>query len=174
MSVVIVPAEPGHIETIARLTQEMDHFYGALEAAPLEVSMRQILEAVFTDSPAARVLLACVDGQPIGFASFSFLWPAVGLTRSLYLKELFVTEGRRRMGAGEQLMRSIFNIAVKNDCSRVEWTTERTNSDALHFYENLGVSINSSKLFYRLEGDELRRAVDLRRPDPSQEVSGRP
>ena len=166
MSIVVIPADPGHAEIIARLMQEMDHFYGAPEVAPLEVSMRQIAEAVFTDPPAARVVLAFLDEQPVGFASYSFLWPAVGLTRSLYLKELYTTKGQRRVGVGNQLMWSIFNIAVRNDCSRVEWTTDLDNLDALHFYKKLGVSINSSKLFYRLEGDELRRAVDFDASDP--------
>jgi hypothetical protein len=37
------------------------------------------------------------DGDDLaGFAAYSFLWPAVGLTRSLFLKELYVAEAARR------------------------------------------------------------------------------
>ena len=35
-----------------------------------------------------------------GMASYSFLWPAAGLTRSLYLKELYVAQDWQRQGIG--------------------------------------------------------------------------
>lgn len=159
MSVAIVPAEPRHVEAIARLTLEMDHYYGATEVEPREQRIRQITEAIFTAPPSAQMILAFADEEPIGFASYSFLWPAIGLTRSLYLKELYVTSGQRRAGVGARLMRRLFDIAIRAGCSRVEWTTDRDNSDAQYFYEKLGISIASSKLFYRLEGEELRRAA---------------
>jgi hypothetical protein len=39
----------------------------------------------------------------------------------------------------------------------VEWTTDRENADAQRFYAELGVPVHESKLFYRIEGDELQR-----------------
>lgn len=155
MSIVIVPAEPRHVEAIARLSQEMDHYYGATEVEPAEQRIHQITEAIFTDPPSAQMILAFAGEEPIGFASYSFLWPAVGLTRSLYLKELYVTRGRRRAGVGARLMGRLFDIALRAGCSRVEWTTDHDNSDAQSFYKKLGMSVNSSKLFYRVEGEEL-------------------
>jgi GNAT superfamily N-acetyltransferase len=56
----------------------------------------------------------------VGFASYSFLWPAAGLTQSLYLKELFVTAKARRQGVGQALMERLIDIAKKAGCSRVE------------------------------------------------------
>jgi ribosomal protein S18 acetylase RimI-like enzyme len=61
----------------------------------------------------------------------------------------------RRAGVGKLLMQHLFDIAVKNDCSRVEWTTDADNREAQLFYEELGVPVSESKLFYRIEGDEL-------------------
>jgi ribosomal protein S18 acetylase RimI-like enzyme len=87
------------------------------------------------------------------------LWPAIGLTRSLYLKELYVPESLRRTGIGKLLMKNLFEIAVKHDCSRVEWTTDSDNPNAQRFYELLGVPQNSSKLFYRLGGEALLQAA---------------
>lgn len=100
------------------------------------------------------------DGRLAGFAAYSFLWPAIGLTRSLYLKELYVSTEARRIGIGRLLMRRLYDIAVKNDCSRVEWTTDSDNQKAQLFYAELGVPVKESKLFYRIEGDELTRRAN--------------
>ena len=92
----IVPAEPSNIEALAGLAEEMDRFYGWTGSEPLESRVAQINEALFSDPPSAYALLAWDKGEPVGFASYSFLWPAIGLTRSLYLKELYIAE---RQGA---------------------------------------------------------------------------
>jgi ribosomal protein S18 acetylase RimI-like enzyme len=63
-------------------------------------------------------------------------------------------------GIGKQLMRYLYDIAVKNDCSRVEWTTDNDNRKAQLFYAELGVPVKESKLFYRIDGDELTRRAN--------------
>lgn len=148
--VIVKAAEPGDTEAIARLAEEMDRFYGATDTEPFEPRIRQINEAIFSDSPSAYAILAWGDESLIGFASYSFLWPAVGLTRSLYLKELYIAEKARRRGIGKLLMRRLYEIAIQQDCSRVEWTTDQDNVDAQQFYAELGVAVNRSKLFYRV------------------------
>ncbi len=153
--IVIAPAEPGHAEGIAALAEEMDRFYGASEVEPFDLRVRQINEALFTSPPSAFVLLAWDDSELVGFAAYSFVWPAVGLTRSLYLKELYVAEKARRSGVGKLLMHNLYKIAVERRCSRVEWTADRSNPGAQQFYSDLGVPMVESKLFYRLDGRAL-------------------
>jgi ribosomal protein S18 acetylase RimI-like enzyme len=156
--IFVTGAEPDNIEAIAALTEELDRFYGATDIEPLNARTHQIADALFTDPPAAYALLAWNADQLVGFAAYSFLWPAVGLTRSLYLKELYVAEACRGQGIGKLLMQNLIEIAAKSACSRVEWTTDDDNPGAQAFYESLGMPRNSSKLFYRLEGDLLRIA----------------
>ncbi|MDX6239888.1 MAG: hypothetical protein QOG10_4703 [Kribbellaceae bacterium] len=148
---VVRPATPDDIDDLALLAEEMDRFYGATEVEPLDIRRRQIREALFGDIPAAYALLVSDTEVAIGFAAYSFLWPAVGLTRSLYLKELYVTQARQRGGVGKQIMEGLFEIASKHGCSRVEWTTDRDNAGAQAFYESFGVEPTDSKLLYRLE-----------------------
>lgn len=90
-------------------------------------------------------------------ATYSFLWPAAGVTRSLYLKELYVTEAFRRKDIGMLLMREVCRVAVTHACSRIEWTADVGNGLAEAFYERLSMPKNQGKILYRLEGDELRR-----------------
>jgi GNAT superfamily N-acetyltransferase len=153
---VVTPVMPEHVEVLAELAAEMDRFYGATELELIDLRLQQINQALFSDPPSAYAILAWNDDQAVGFASYSFLWPAVGLTRSIFLKELYVIENVRRSGVGEILMRTLAEIAIKHDCSRLEWQTDQPNADAQRFYDLLGVPVDESKLFYRVQGETLR------------------
>lgn len=159
--VTVAPAESVHAGALAELAEEMVRFYGATEVAPLGLRVGQINGSLFADPPSAYCLLAWDDGRLVGFAAYSFLWPAVGLTHSLYVKELYVAETAQRQGVGRLLVKRLYEIAVSNECSRMEWTTDQDNRDAQRFYARLGVPVRASKLFYRIEGDELRRQAAL-------------
>lgn len=161
---VVVHATPADLEVIANLAEEMDRFYGETKLESLELRKKQIGAALFQDPPSAYCLLAWNDDVLAGFASYSFLWPAVGLTQSLYLKELYVAELARRQGVGKALMQNLCDIAVRHECSRVEWTTDKGNLEAQQFYSELGAPLVQSKLFYRIEGDEMHRYVSVNNP----------
>lgn len=147
------PAKPDDIEALAALLGEMDRFYGATDLESLEARLRQIREALFADPPGAYAILAWQDDEPVGLATYSFLWPAAGLSRSLFLKELYVADTRRHSGVGKLLMQSLFDLAAKHGCSRVEWMTDDVNADAQQFYETQGHRPNPSRVFYRVEGN---------------------
>ena len=149
--IVVRPATPDDIDQLLTLAEEMDRFYGATGIDSLEVRRQQLYDGLFSDLRAAHSVLAFDGAAAVGFAAYSFLWPAVGLTRSLYLKELFVSQGQQRRGAGRALMDSLFEVARKHDCSRVEWTTDSDNPAAQAFYKTFGVEPTGNKLFYRLE-----------------------
>jgi GNAT superfamily N-acetyltransferase len=136
---------------MAALLAEMDRYYGAASAEPLAERVRQIGEALFASPPAAHALLAWDGGALAGLAAYSFLWPAAGLTRSLYLKELYVARAHRHRGTGTLLMTAIFEVASTHRCSRVEWTTDDDNPGARAFYEALGLPAHRPKIFYRAE-----------------------
>lgn len=155
--VVIAPAEPQHVHAIATLLEELDAFYGANDVEPLAERTEQIRHALFGEVPAGQVVLAWDQALPVGLASYSYLWPAAGLTRSLYLKELYVSESHRRRGIGKLLMEKLFELANKHGCSRVEWTTDTDNPGAQRFYAELNVPVNTTKLFYRAAVEATHR-----------------
>lgn len=112
--------------------------------------LSQVIAEAFFPLPVCRWLI------PDGTARRAAFPGCFGLTRSLYLKELYVAVAARRKGVSKLLMRHLHDTAIKCDCCRVEWTTGRKNADAQRFYAKLGVPVDESKLFYRVEGDELR------------------
>ena len=155
----ITPAQPDDLPAIADLLEEMDRFYGVTEFESAPERIAQIKALIFHDPPAAHVLLARDDDRVVGLASYSFLWPAVGLAQSLFLKELYVAEADRRLGVGRQLMHSLFELAAETDCSRVEWMTDHNNAEAQAFYEQLGFKPNTDKAFYRVQDGAIRQAA---------------
>lgn len=146
-------AEPSDLESVAELLVEMDEFYGEQELESVETKIRNMGVTLFGENPSASLLLAWDDqgSSVIGIAAYSYLWPAVGTTRSLYLKELYVRKSHRRHGVGRLLMEQLFEVARNNSCSRVEWTTDHGNAEAQGFYQSMNVNPNTNKIFYRLE-----------------------
>ncbi len=164
--ITVSPAEPGDAPAIAGLLEELGQFYGTPAAGPLDQWVAQVGQALFADPPAGYALLARVEpagtalvgagelagaGAPAGLAAYSFLWPAIGPTRSLYLKELYVPAAYRGRGVGRLLMRAVFEAAARHGCSRVEWTTDVANTGAQAFYARLALPRYPSKVFYRVE-----------------------
>jgi GNAT superfamily N-acetyltransferase len=150
VALLIAPARPEDVELLAALLAELDRYYGATDEAPLNEQTAQIAALLFRSPPVAHVLLAWNDGQLVGLASYSFLWPAAGVTHSLYLKELYVAENARERGIGRALMAELYRIATEQDCSRVEWTADADNPPALQFYAALGVPPDPTKQSYRV------------------------
>jgi GNAT superfamily N-acetyltransferase len=145
-SVIIRAAIPGDARALARLLAERDRFYGVSGPEPEAAAIE---DALFGPVPAGRALVALHDGEAVGLAAYSFLWPAAGVTRSLYLKELFVRASARRHGIGRALMRELHATAAEHRCSRVEWTADTDNPDAQRFYASLGAQPLVTKVFYR-------------------------
>lgn len=145
----VAHARPEDAEALAGLLDELERFYGGEPSESLDDQVAQISDALFSQRPAASVLLAWDEDKLAGFASYSYLWPAAGFTKSLYLKELYVAQAYRRTGVGKQLVDALHELARAEQCSRVEWTTDTDNGAAQRFYEELGVPANTSKIFYR-------------------------
>jgi GNAT superfamily N-acetyltransferase len=136
---------------------ELDRFYGAIEAESADLRIPQVAASLFQEPRAGYVSLAWEDEQLAGMAAYSFLWPAVGVTRSLYLKELYVIEAFRRKGIGTLLIQEVCQIAIMHACSRIEWTADAGNTLAEAFYERLGALKSWGKILYRAEGEGIRR-----------------
>jgi GNAT superfamily N-acetyltransferase len=147
--ILLADAAPGDEERIADLLGELDLFYGDDPQGTGDERAAQVRAALFSDMPAARALLAWDSAALAGFASYSLLWPAAGLSASLYLKELYVAEAYRHTGVGRLLMEGLSELAAQRGLSRVEWTTDASNEPAQAFYAALGTEPLTSKIFYR-------------------------
>ena len=148
---IIKPASRQDLSALVAILEEMDSFYGDTTEGTAEERISRLDAVLFGDPPKAAVLLAIDAGQLVGMAAYSFLWPAVGISTSLYLKELYVRQDQRRGGVGQLLMDGVLAVAKREGCTRVEWTTDRDNEIAQRFYAALGHTVNAGKLLYRVE-----------------------
>ncbi|MFB7649599.1 GNAT family N-acetyltransferase [Streptomyces sp. NPDC056084] len=146
--VQISAATEHDLDVVAEILGEIEAYYGG-DSTPGDTT--QIRSALFADRPAASVLLARDGGQVLGFAAYTFLWPAAGAETSLYLKELFVREPARRRGVAGAFMEALKVVASGAGCSRIEWTADRDNPPALDFYAAYGAEPRDGKVFFRLE-----------------------
>jgi ribosomal protein S18 acetylase RimI-like enzyme len=160
MTISVGPATESDAESLADLIDELEAFYDVPTVEGRQERVAQIRMLVFGAIPAGHVLLAREDDasdatsehgidRVVGMAAYSYLWPAVGTTRSVFLKELFVPARARRRGVGRLLMTSLQEIAAQHGCSRVDWTTDRENVEAQAFYAAMGFEIAEQKIYYR-------------------------
>lgn len=147
--ITLADAEPGDEGKIAALCAELDLFYGDTPEGTPGERAETVRDALFGVPPLAYSLLAWDGPALVGFAAYSFLWPAAGLSASLYLKELYVTGAYQRSGTGRLLMDGLGQIAARRGMSRVEWTTDTSNEGAQAFYDALDAKPLTSKIFYR-------------------------
>ncbi len=110
---------------------------------------------LFCDAPKAFALIAEDDGAPVGFALYFFNYSTFLGKHGLYLEDLFVRERARGCGAGKALLAALAQIALENDCGRMEWSVLDWNAPSIAFYKSLGAAPMDEWTVYRLTGAPL-------------------
>jgi GNAT superfamily N-acetyltransferase len=106
-----------------------------------------------------RVLIALMDGEIVGSLVMNVTFPAFELTRSLYIRDLYVAKHLRRSGVGTALVRAGARLAITQGFSALEWTTETANRAARKMYEACGAG-RLERTYYRLFDDSLLAAAE--------------
>ena len=58
-------------------------------------------------------------------------------TECCYLEDLYVSESVRGQGVGRALIEYVYDFARQQNCNRVYWTTQESNTDARRLYDKL-------------------------------------
>jgi GNAT superfamily N-acetyltransferase len=95
-------------------------------------------EALFGARRYAQVVLACLEGEPVGFALYFFSFSTFLGRPGLYLEDLFVRPAARGRGIGKQLLKWLAAHALERGCGRLEWAVLDWNVEAIAFYLKLG------------------------------------
>lgn len=138
--------------------EKLSHLVVATEA--------NIHKSVFGVNPAAEVLLAYWDGQPVGFALYFRNFSTFLGQTGIYLEDLFVDPEHRGKGIGKALLIRLAKIALERGYGRLEWAVLDWNTPSIEFYRRLGAVPLDEWTAYRLTGDALSRLAlgDRRRP----------
>jgi GNAT superfamily N-acetyltransferase len=113
--------------------------------------------ALFGPRPYAEVALACLDGEPVGFALYFHNFSTFVGQPGIYLEDLFVRPAARGLGAGKRLFAYLAKLALARGCARLDWAVLDWNEPSIGFYRSLGAVDQSEWTTYRLDGEALTR-----------------
>lgn len=125
----------------------------------LMATVDSLREALFSSNPRAHALVAEVDGEIVGMATYYATFSSFISKPGLWLDDLFVQEPSRNLGIGDALMKRLCSIAAATGCGRVEWHVLHANEGGKRFYRRLGATIRESERLVRVtEGTILALA----------------
>ncbi len=122
------------------------------EVVATEDMLRRTL---FSERPAAEVILGYYGEQPVAFALFFSSYSTFLAQPGLYLEDLFVEPDWRGRGFGGALLRYLAQLAVGRNCGRLEWSVLDWNEPALRFYRRLGAQPQDEWTVQRVTGQAL-------------------
>ena len=149
----IRPATPADVETILGFIKGLAAFEREPDA--VQATLDDLLRDGFGKQPKFEVLIAELDGEPVGFALFFPTYSTWEGRPGIYLEDLFVTEHARGQGLGRKLMAALAAIAVARGCRRLELSVLHWNPTR-EFYHHLGMVHMQEWLPYRLAGEALQ------------------
>lgn len=155
----IRPAEPSDADLIHRFVLELAEYERMLDEAVLTVE--DVHQALFSETPAAEVVLAYEGEEPAGFALYFHSFSSFVGRRGLYLEDLYVRPRFRGRGYGKALLVHLAGIARDRGCRRMDWVVLDWNEGPIRFYESLGAVGMDEWRHFRLTGEPLQRLAEL-------------
>jgi GNAT superfamily N-acetyltransferase len=151
--ITVRPATPADVETILTFIKGLAAFEHEPEA--VKTTVDDLRRDGFGEHPKFEVLIAELNGQPVGFALFFPTYSTWEGYPGIHLEDIFVVERVRGHGVGRKLMAALAAIAVARGCPRLELSVLHWNP-AREFYHRLGMGHLEEWLPYRLSGEALR------------------
>jgi GNAT superfamily N-acetyltransferase len=118
---------------------------------------QQIRTALFGARAVAEVVIASLDGAPVGFALFFPNYSTFLGRPGLYLEDLFVRPEARGFGAGRELLEYLARLAVEREWGRLEWRVLDWNEPSIAFYRKLGAEPLEDWTVFRVTGEALKK-----------------
>lgn len=126
---------------------------------------QQLTETLFSERPAAEVVIAESDGKPAGFALFFHNYSTFLAKPGLYLEDLFVLPEFRGQRLGKLLLTYLAKLAVDRGCGRFEWSVLDWNQPAIDFYQAQGAVLMHDWRINRVTGDKLHALAAQYQPN---------
>ncbi|MBD3831661.1 MAG: GNAT family N-acetyltransferase [Arcobacter sp.] len=155
MSITIREATPKDSQNIFDFIMELAIY----EKAPNEVktTVNEIKKSLFSSNATAKALICEENGVAIGFAVYFYNYSTWLGKKGIYLEDLYVSESKRKRGAGKALLKYLAQKAVEENCGRFEWSCLDWNTPSREFYESFGAVAKTEWIGYRLEGKNLEK-----------------
>jgi GNAT superfamily N-acetyltransferase len=133
------PAAPGDVEQILAFIRELAA-YEQLEQQVVATAS-ELSQHLFGERPAAEVVIAELEGVPVGFALFFQNFSTFLGRPGLFLEDLYVQPQARGKGVGRALLVHLARLAVERGAGRLDWNVLDWNEPAIAFYQRLGATV---------------------------------
>jgi len=111
-----------------------------------------LIKHLFTETPSLYCLVALVNQEIIGYATYMKQFSTWDANFYLYLDCLFLTNESRGFGIGQKLIEFIKEDAIKLGCNQIQWQTPDFNKRAMKFYDRIGgVSKSKERYFLKIQ-----------------------
>ncbi len=115
----------------------------------------QVRATLFGEKSVAEVVIASLDGRPVGFAVFFPNYSTFLGRPGLYLEDLFVRPEARGLGVGRELLAYLARLTVERGWGRLEWRVLDWNEPSIAFYKKLGAEPLDDWTVFRVTGEAL-------------------
>jgi len=122
-------------------------------------SEKQLADTLFCDNPHAKALLATIEGEPIGFVIYFYNYSTFHAKYGIYIEDLYIRPSHRGKGYGKELLQYLCQIAIKEDCSRLQWWVLDWNKSAIEFYQSLGAVAMDEWTVFRMTEEKMRKLI---------------
>jgi len=131
---------------------ELCQAHAAFEQATYQVEGKATLlrKNLFETPAIAYCLLAEIDEQIVGYATFMKQFSTWDASFYLYLDCLYFEPQARGLGLGQKMMQYVKAFAMANNCKEIQWQTPDFNKKAIHFYKKIGATSKSKERFFWL------------------------
>jgi GNAT superfamily N-acetyltransferase len=112
-------------------------------------------EHLFGERPYIEAIVADCEEKTVGFALFFWNYSTFLTKPGIYLEDIFVLPGYRRLGIGKALLTRVAQIAAERGAGRLEWSVLDWNEPAIVFYKRFGASVLEEWRICRITEDKL-------------------
>jgi GNAT superfamily N-acetyltransferase len=137
------PAAEADLAEICALIRELAEYERMSGDVVLDEA--EVSRHLFGPEPAAKVLIAEIDGDVAGFALYFTTFSTFLGQPGIWLEDLFVRPQHRGAGLGQALLQE---LRGRTD-GRVEWNVLDWNEPSIRFYESLGARPLEGWITYR-------------------------
>jgi GNAT superfamily N-acetyltransferase len=110
-------------------------------------SIEDFREAMFATGGPAKVIIAEINGEPVGMALFVMTFSTFLGKAGIWLEDLFVSPHARRRGVARALLGEL----RRRSPGRVEFEVLEWNQGAIDLYNQAGASPQSGWIKYRMQ-----------------------
>jgi GNAT superfamily N-acetyltransferase len=154
-SVKIRSAEISDLPVILQFIYDLAKY----EKAPNEVklSLSELEESLFGNTPQVYCLISEADGKATGFAVWHLNYSTWLGRHGIYLEDLYVDPKYRGLGHGKALLRRLAQICIERGYKRLQWWVLDWNETAIEFYKSIGAQPMDEWTVFRVSGSSLEK-----------------